>query len=408
MWTTKAPTAKASLFINQLPYGATREDVASYFAEAALKSASALLPSVRLVLKDGKFTGTAFVDMSDWETLDAGLALHQTVFTCADGSTRKINVREAVSKAQLELLGERAKTKEAATPEKTPAQSVVQGELGRDRKGKVVVGEVDPQRKRKALEGAYLEARRELRDLACTCKTCDRPFVFTVAEQEFFAAQGWPIPRPRCKACSTSKKSGTKRAADPSAQHHRTDAPPKKPRLDAPPEKPPAGTSVGAGKAEATRSAKGGDGKGATKAGAGTKGVGRRNSPGDSQSTASVVTKQAASMTKQAAPMTKQAAPMTKQAAPMTKQAEPTTSICFLCGQMGHVAKACTVKSASTQELSAALKAARARENAQLLAARAQNPERNQPDDVADAEHAKNKKPVGFHRGRKEGKKGRA
>ena len=387
MWTTKAPTAKASLFINQLPYGATREDVASYFAEAALKSASALLPSVRLVLKDGKFTGTAFVDMSDWETLDAGLALHQTVFTCADGSTRKINVREAVSKAQLELLGERAKTKEAATPEKTPAQSVVQGELGRDRKGKVVVGEVDPQRKRKALEGAYLEARRELRDLACTCKTCDRPFVFTVAEQEFFAAQGWPIPRPRCKACSTSKKSGTKRAADPSAQHHRTDAPPKKPRLDAPPEKPPAGTSGGAGKAEATRSAKGGDGKGATKAGAGAKGVGRRNSPGDSQSTASVVT---------------------KQAAPMTKQGEPITSICFLCGQMGHVAKACTVKSASTQELSAALKAARARENAQLLAARAQNPERNQPDDVADAEHVKNKKPVGFHRGRKEGKKGRA
>ena len=387
MWTTKAPTAKASLFINQLPYGATREDVASYFAEAALKSASALLPSVRLVLKDGKFTGTAFVDMSDWETLDAGLALHQTVFTCADGSTRKINVREAVSKAQLELLGERAKTKEAAMPEETPAQSVVQGELGRDRKGKVVVGEVDPQRKRKALEGAYLEARRELRDLACTCKTCDRPFVFTVAEQEFFAAQGWPIPRPRCKACSTSKKSGTKRAVDPSAQHHRTDAPPKKPRLDAPPEKPPAGTNGGAGKAEATRSAKGGDGKGATKAGAGAKGVGRRNSPGDSQSTASVVT---------------------KQAAPMTKQGEPSTSICFLCGQMGHVAKACTVKSASTQELSAALKAARARENAQLLAARAQNPERNQPDDVADAEHVKNKKPVGFHRGRKEGKKGRA
>ena len=395
MWTTKAPaTAKASLFINQLPYGATREDVASYFAEAARKSASALLPSVRLVLKDGKFTGTAFVDMSDWETLDAGLALHQTAFTCADGSTRKINVREAVSKAQLELLGERAKTKEAATPEKTPAQSVVQGELGRDRKGKVVVGEVDPQRKRKALEGAYLEARRELRDLACTCKTCDRPFVFTVAEQEFFAAQGWPIPRPRCKACSTSKKSGTKRAADPSAQHHRTDAPPKKPRLDAPPEKPPAGTSGGAGKAEATRSAKGGDGKGATKAGAGAKGVGRGNSPGDSQSTASVVTKQAA--------------PMMKQAAPMTKQGEPTTSVCFLCGQMGHVAKACTVKSASTQELSAALKAARARENAQILAARAQNPERNQPDDVADAEHVKNKKPVGFHRGRKEGKKGRA
>ena len=335
------PTAKASLFINQLPYGATREDVASYFAEAARKSATALLPSVRLVLKDGKFTGTAFVDMSDWETLDAGLSLHQTAFTCADGSTRKINVREAVSKAQLELLGERAKTKEAATPEKT--QSVVQGELGRDRKGRVVVGEVDPQRKRKALEGAYLEARRELRDLACTCKTCDRPFVFTVAEQEFFAAQGWPIPRPRCKACSTSKKSGTKRAADPAANHLRTDAPPKKPRLDTPPEKPPAvGTSGGAGKAEATRSA-------------------------------SVATQLS----------------------------------CFLCGQMGHVAKACTVKTASTQELSAALKAARARENAQLLATRAQNPERNQPDDVADAQHVKNKKPIGFHRGRKEGKKGR-
>ena len=190
---------------------------------------------------------------------------------------------------------------------------------------------------------AALEARRELRDLACTCKTCDRPFVFTVAEQEFFAAQGWPIPRPRCKACSTSKKSGTKRAADPAANHLRTDAPPKKPRLDTPPEKPPAvGTSGGAGKAEATRSA-------------------------------SVATQLS----------------------------------CFLCGQMGHVAKACTVKTASTQELSAALKAARARENAQLLATRAQNPERNQPDDVADAQHVKNKKPIGFHRGRKEGKKGR-
>ena len=55
---------------------------------------------------------------------------------------------------------------------------------------------------------------------------------------------------------ATSKKSGTKRAADPAANHLRTDAAPKKPRLDTPPEKPPAvGTSGGAGKAEATRSA---------------------------------------------------------------------------------------------------------------------------------------------------------
>ncbi|EOD11503.1 hypothetical protein EMIHUDRAFT_247865 [Emiliania huxleyi CCMP1516] len=144
-------TSKVTLFINQLPYSATREDVAAHFAQAAGTTAAALLPSCRLVLKDGAFKGTAFVDVTDFESCDRGLALHQSQFKASsDGSSRRINVREAVSKTRLEQIAERSKF------------SRNQGPLGKDRKGKEVVGEVDPQRKRKgeALEGeGCIEAR---------------------------------------------------------------------------------------------------------------------------------------------------------------------------------------------------------------------------------------------------------
>ena len=49
-------TSKVTLFINQLPYSATREDVAAHFAQAAGTTAAALLPSCRLVLKDGAWS----------------------------------------------------------------------------------------------------------------------------------------------------------------------------------------------------------------------------------------------------------------------------------------------------------------------------------------------------------------
>jgi len=241
-------TSKVTLFINQLPYSATREDVAAHFAQAAGTTAAALLPSCRLVLKDGAFKGTAFVDVTDFESCDRGLALHQSQFKASsDGSSRRINVREAVSKTRLEQIAERSKfsrnqvlrkaytgkTKAGPLPARPNASDneseegsvdedegeededeegesgdarAMQGPLGKDRKGKEVVGEVDPQRKRKVIEEAYLKQRRELMDMAVTCHECAKPFTFTVIEQEFFLERGWKIPRTRCKACSDAKK----------------------------------------------------------------------------------------------------------------------------------------------------------------------------------------------------------
>ena len=104
-----AGTAKATLFINQIPWTATKEDIAKHFAKAAGCTPKELLPSVRQIVKDGKFNGTAFVDMVGWDAVDRGVELHQSNFKASDGSKRRINVREAVSKQQLEMLGERSK-----------------------------------------------------------------------------------------------------------------------------------------------------------------------------------------------------------------------------------------------------------------------------------------------------------
>ena len=103
--------AKATLFVNQLPFSATQHDIAAHFAKASGSTLDELLPHVRLVLKDGEFKGTAFVDMHGWDAVDRGVALHQSHFKAADGSKRRINVREAVSKTQLESLAERSKAK---------------------------------------------------------------------------------------------------------------------------------------------------------------------------------------------------------------------------------------------------------------------------------------------------------
>ena len=83
--------------------------MAAHFAKAAGVPSSTLLPSVRLVMKGGKFNGTAFVDLIGWDAVDRGVALHQSRFKAADGACRRINVREAVSKSQLEVLSDRSK-----------------------------------------------------------------------------------------------------------------------------------------------------------------------------------------------------------------------------------------------------------------------------------------------------------
>ena len=93
------PPAKLTLWINQLPYSATAQDVASHFGVAAT--------AVRLVLRDGNFAGTAFADVPDFETLDRGIALHQSRFACAGGSApRRINVRAAESKETMGKIKE--------------------------------------------------------------------------------------------------------------------------------------------------------------------------------------------------------------------------------------------------------------------------------------------------------------
>ena len=104
-----AGMAKATLWINQLPFSTSQADVAAHFAKAAGVPSSTLLPSVRLVMKGGKFNGTAFVDLIGWDAVDRGVALHQSRFKAADGACRRINVREAVSKSQLEVLSDRSK-----------------------------------------------------------------------------------------------------------------------------------------------------------------------------------------------------------------------------------------------------------------------------------------------------------
>ena len=63
-----------TLFVNQIPYGATQMDISSFFAEASGLSPDELLSSVRMLKKPGRegdkvFNGTCFVDMPDGEVL---------------------------------------------------------------------------------------------------------------------------------------------------------------------------------------------------------------------------------------------------------------------------------------------------------------------------------------------------
>ena len=228
-------TAKATLWINQLPFTATKEEIATHFAKAAGLSSTELLPSVRVIEKNGKFNGTAFVDMSDWKSVDRCLALHQSTFRSGDGSNRRINVREAVDKTQLVKLADRSKagrnqvlrkaftgkTKAAPLPDSDDDAPDGDGEgsdgeesdgEGSDGEEKDHNGEVDPQRKMKQYEQEYIESRwgdelmpmprtayiypdpridylrdvcvrRERQDMTVECTDCMLDFVFTVVEQ---------------------------------------------------------------------------------------------------------------------------------------------------------------------------------------------------------------------------------
>ena len=85
-----------TLFVNQVPYAATRAEIAAHFAPMAGVDAVQLEPSVRMVMRNGSFGGTAFVDMPSVEAMQAGVeALDQSVLL-----GRAINVRSALTRDQ--------------------------------------------------------------------------------------------------------------------------------------------------------------------------------------------------------------------------------------------------------------------------------------------------------------------
>ena len=106
---------RQSVFINQLPYSATEEQIAEHFGACA----AAEDMEVRRVMnrKNGKFRGIAFIDVKTQEALEKALALDQSEFSNAEGE-RTINVRKAVDKANesdKELTARQAQKKKAAS-----------------------------------------------------------------------------------------------------------------------------------------------------------------------------------------------------------------------------------------------------------------------------------------------------
>ncbi|MBF0545158.1 MAG: zinc-ribbon domain containing protein [Candidatus Riflebacteria bacterium] len=51
-----------------------------------------------------------------------------------------------------------------------------------------------------------------MEDKTITCKTCGKPFAFTVAEQQFYQEKGFEHEPARCKACRTQRKPPRKAA----------------------------------------------------------------------------------------------------------------------------------------------------------------------------------------------------
>jgi hypothetical protein len=96
----------STLFVNQLPYAATKEDVAAHFVDpAAHLSAPDVLPRIRMVMKGERFTGTAFIDLPSQDAMQRGLTKHGSDFQCAAGGpSRVINVRPAMTRQQAAAL----------------------------------------------------------------------------------------------------------------------------------------------------------------------------------------------------------------------------------------------------------------------------------------------------------------
>ena len=108
-----------TLFVNHLPWAATKSDIEAHFAPAISTGASI---SVRMVLKEERFTGTAFVDMDSGAGLEAGLKLHGSEFKCAAGGpSRTINVKPALSKQEISALEDAPSERPARVSADQPA-----------------------------------------------------------------------------------------------------------------------------------------------------------------------------------------------------------------------------------------------------------------------------------------------
>jgi len=227
--------AVATLWINQAPFTATKEDIAAHFSTALGLSAAAVAPSVRLVYKNGSFGGVAFVDVRDWSKIKPALALHQSSLRCADGAARRINVREAVSKEDLAKLAERSTSKRGVVLAKAfgskgqktgsrvpPAAQASASDGGKEVKARAEEGDDDGEGEgggggggggeaededatvAACIRWAEREAEREAamaktgeggggtrEDMRVRCKDCTHDFIFSVVEQ----AYGHPLER---------------------------------------------------------------------------------------------------------------------------------------------------------------------------------------------------------------------
>ncbi len=80
-----------SIFINGLPYTATKQNIVAHFKDCCNVEDMA----VRIVFDKAtrRSKGVAFIDMPDTDAMNAACALHQSTFKAEDGSKRQINVR---------------------------------------------------------------------------------------------------------------------------------------------------------------------------------------------------------------------------------------------------------------------------------------------------------------------------
>ena len=81
--------------MTQLPYSVNKDHIRAFFEKVGC-----VIKSCRVVLKSGKFTGVAFIDVMDKKSVELGVTLHRSLFR-----DRKINVRPTVTQDELAQIG---------------------------------------------------------------------------------------------------------------------------------------------------------------------------------------------------------------------------------------------------------------------------------------------------------------